>query len=1259
MPLRCLICLLLSYSLCSNVFANDYEDAWKALARNDRKTAGELLLRAMNDPHTDVDAYITYVFLQSFDGKEREIEDFMPRLYNKLKNPNPYVFALWFNGSALGSYGKKSGHQLQLLEHLLTDTAVNGSIRAAAHYFKAMHFELGNDLLSAQKEWAKIGAVNPEWQLAGPFDNLSGSGYYKNYGPLEHPESDASFTSFNNATVKWFTPPAMSHEGYAFPFPHFRRSTAIIYAQTFVWSPEDRQLLIDVGTCGSIKVWINDNPVITSPKEMTTELDFFRQSIHLKKGYNRLLVQLGYTESNTPNFIVRFTDDHYNAVSGLTYSTTYQPYTRETPDPKTGPGMEAPASIKHFAEEFFEKKIAEEPNNLVNYLLLSDVYLRDQKVMEARKVIANALQLSPGNSLLRFELMEILIKENNRTLLLEEAERLKEKDPDCLMAIRLNLRRLRDEKKYDEAFKELDRCTSLYGESEDSWLTKMNLYSSQNKMDELVKVIQSAYDKYPDNPDIVTWMWSLKVNGFKDAKAGIQVLETYLKSNYNFHLLKTLVEEYTKQGEKEKALQLLQMNRNNFPYDPDLVTNVSSFYYDQAAYDKASDLGRQALMLAPYEPIYWENLGLELQQLHNDSGAIRAYRQALYYDANKYSAREHLRDLEKRPSLWKAFPETDVLQAIRDAADKTFDYDYFYVLDDKFAIVYPEGATEEYTTLCIKILNQKGIDQWKETTLGYNSNNQELKVEKAEVVKKNGSIVPAEQNNNELVFTGLEAGDAIVMKYKIQHYAEGRITRHYWDSYGFNAFVPELKTRYCLLIANKVKFDYKVENAVIKPEEKPYDDYTLYTWQLQAPPVFKDEPFMPPLKDVGPTLYLSTLSSWSDIATWYSDLCHSPTEEDFEVKQVFAMLFPKGIASLSDREKASRIYQYITENIHYSSVSFRQGAFIPQKASVTINTRLGDCKDLSSLFVTLARLSGLNANLVLVNTRDNGSKAMELPSMEFNHCVVKTWLDGKAYILELTDNKLPFAAVPGNLEHAQCLVIPSQAAKVSPDTRLESIESPFRPKDRIIRKVVVRVDGSDINLGVDVCKTGALVSGVRSDFGELSADKQLEQMQTNLSSGYKNTVKVKSVAFRGLSGSLDSVGYQYDCTLQNEVIEVGKMHMIKIPFGDVIASVDNFSKDERQFPIEYWKYETADEYETSLTVEAPAGSRFIEIPKEAVFTFKGSTYSLRYVPVNAHRLTIIRKAFLQREDIQPGEYKAMKDFFGKIVKAESKYLAFQ
>ena len=238
-------------------------------------------------------------------------------------------------------------------------------------------------------------------------------------------------------------------------------------------------------------------------------------------------------------------------------------------------------------------------------------------------------------------------------------------------------------------------------------------------------------------------------------------------------------------------------------------------------------------------------------------------------------------------------------------------------------------------------------------------------------------------------------------------------------------------------------------------------------------------------------------------------------------------------------------------------------------------------------------------------------------------------------------------------------MIPSGEGSAAGDAKLEYVESPLRPRDRVFRQVSVSLDGSTMKLAESITKHGALVSGVKDDYGELSPDKQQETMEKSVSEGYKNPVKVDHVLFRGLNDNADSVSYSFNATVQNEVVEVGDMHMIKIPFVDVVATMDNFTKDDRQFPLEYWQYENADEYETRVTIEVPAGAHFIELPKGESYTFRNSTYSIQYIPSGPRKVIVVRKASLQREDVTPAEYKQMKDFFGKIVKAETKYIAFK
>ncbi len=1245
-----LLCLVSNLAI-----ANDYEDAWKALNRNDRKEALELLKKAFKDPSTSVDAYITYVYLCTFEGKDNEPQDFIGQVYDKLKDPNPYLFSMWFSQPVLGDYGKKTSNQQRLLRKILEDPQCNGSLKSAARYVTFWNYQAANDLDRARKETAKMGAVGPYWQLAGPFENLSGSGFDKQVGPLQHPEAGAVFKSAAAADISWFSPASMCLDGWIFPNTHIRNNTAVVYAQSFVESPSDTKVLINAGCNGAIRIWVNDEEIVAEKKEYVTELDYYKNYVQLKKGFNRILVQLAYTANSTPNFIIRLTDNNYNPVEGLSYSNVYHAY------PRQNSVHSAEASIKHFAEVFFENKIRQEPGNLINYILLCKTYLRDGRVAEARALIEKKIKTFPDNALLRLELMQCFLKEGNRTLLLRETERMKEKDPECLLAFRLNIQELMNNEKYSEVADEIQKYVGIFGEEagEDLLDTKVKLYGAQNKMEELVKMIENTYKKNPENGTAAELMFNVKMKVYKDIRGAFDILEKYLKNNFNYQLIKIIAEEYGKQGMPHKELEWRKYLADNFAYDGDLLTDISKFYFDQKSYDKASEYGRRALTLAPYVANYWENLGIELKQLSAYKEATEAYRKAIYYDPNKYKAREQLRELEKKPSLWKAFPETDVYELIKNAAKNIVDYDYAYLLDEKFAIVYPEGASEEYYTLVINIINQKGIDAWKETSVSYNSNSSYLIIEKAETVKQSGVRTPAEQNDNQLVFTGLEAGDALVLKYKIQNYPQGRLAKEYWNKFIFNAFVPEKISRFCLLAANNIKISYKTLNTNLEPKIRKYDDFTLYTWQMDSSNASKRESYMPAFGDVASSVSVSTIPSWKDIAEWYSDLSSRKTEDDFEVRKVFDELFPKGTNGMSQKNIARAIYNYIEDNIRYSSVAFRQSAYVPQKPSVTINSALGDCKDLSTLFVSLAQLAGIKANLVLVNTRDNGQKAMMLPSVEFNHCIVKTTLDSKPYYLELTDNDLPFGSLPSTLFQATALTIPPASGEVVGDATLEEINAVNRTRDILKRKTIVSVDGNDIKLNAEVVKTGALTSSPRNQFAQLSAQKQVEEMEKNISGRYKNPVKVTAVTFTGIEEKTDSLGYTCEYIIQNEVSELGDIHMIKIPFEDMVATVDNFSPTDRTFPVEYWRYEDVDEYETIIDIQAPAGTHFIEVPKDEKFTFQGGTYSLQYIKMSPVQLKVIRKASLKRINISPSQYIAMKDFLNKIVKAESRYIAFK
>ncbi len=1232
------------------LLANDYQKAWEALHQNDRKTARELLKKAMKDPATATDAAMTMVLLDYFDNQTSETADYWDKALERMTDPYPYYFTFWFNGSVAGDYGLKSKSQLKLLKNLLDDPKCSGSLKAAAQYQLGHYWITQGKFEDAQAAWLQCSNVGL-WQFVGPFDNAAESGFDKDYEPIRNPKPDAVFKSAFQTDIQWFGPIDQPTGGWITPGFHVPYRTAIVYAQSFVTAPANQEVYLGAGFTGNIKIWVNDRLMISEPEQRRTDFDAYQVKCSLKKGANRILVQLGYEDEGYPNFAIRLTDAAGNLIPGLVSSNKYQPYTADQ-------NKEQPKLVPFFAEAFFEQKIKKDPSNPLNYYLLSDTYLRNKKAQEALETVGIILEKAPNSSIFRYQRIQCYRKMENRTSQLQDAQFIKDNDPDALIALVALYAEAKDNEKWDEASDLLNRRIQLYGEEEDTWEEKIQLAARQQKVEDILRFIDQASAKYPESPYFARLRHDLAINMRKDPRAGMAIYEAFLEKNFSMNIAEALVRDYFEQGQNKKAVKMLETFASTYPDVPAYADRLFNYYYGQKENKKAQEQLDKLLRLAPYDSDNWENAARLAEQMGNTAGALQAFQKALHYNPNDFDSRRRIRELQKQPDLTSYFPQNDVYALIKNSKSDGFEgeHDFYYVLDEKATIIYPERTSETYHTLAIKLLNEKGIDRWKESSIGYNDNRQRLIIEKAEVVKANGVKIAAEQNQNQLVFPNLEVGDGIYIKYRLLSYTFGRISREYWDTYSFDGTMPVDHSRYVLLVHKNVPIANQLVNASYKPVVKNLEDFTMYTWESDHEEAVKDEKLMPSFADVGKTLHLSTLPTWSEVANWYADMSATQAKSEYYVQEVVQSLFPAG-KTYSETEKARIIYEYVVKNIRYSSVPFRQGAYVPQRAAKVIQTKLGDCKDLSTLYAAIGRQMGLKVNLVLIDTRDNGELAMVLPSVEFNHCIVKVVADGKTWYLELTDEHLPFGCLPNHDLQALALEIPF--GQQTTDAKLFHLDPPNRVRDVRAQVAEVNVEKRDLSIRSNGTRSGTPTVFLRDKYQSLSKQKRIEEMQNAIANDFTNPVTVKNVEFGNLEQLNDTLQYEVQYQVKNEVLEIGDLKSFKVPYYFVFLKADAFSEEKRTHPVSYWRYEDCDAYHEDLTIHLPAGKQFSEVPKDVSLSFNGTTYSIHFEKKSADTLRVVRDIRINRADVPTKDWPALREFVEAVVTAETKYVAFK
>jgi transglutaminase-like putative cysteine protease/tetratricopeptide (TPR) repeat protein len=132
------------------------------------------------------------------------------------------------------------------------------------------------------------------------------------------------------------------------------------------------------------------------------------------------------------------------------------------------------------------------------------------------------------------------------------------------------------------------------------------------------------------------------------------------------------------------------------------------------------------------------------------------------------------------------------------------------------------------------------------------------------------------------------------------------------------------------------------------------------------------------------TLSFGTGKSWNALARSYGELVDAQIARTPMEATARAVV---GDAS-SVREAATRIARWMRP-FRYSSLNIGDGGWVPHTPGETVSRRYGDCKDLSTLIVSLLRASGWEAWPVLVSVSDEDQPG-SVPSLaRFDHVLVK------------------------------------------------------------------------------------------------------------------------------------------------------------------------------------------------------------------------------------------------------------------------------
>lgn len=1240
--------IFLFFSLTINAQKN--LEIWSALLDNNRDKALSLVDKLNYED--DVENLILKKLVEMENGNMRSDHELLKKISN-YENYENYMFSNWTMNYFFSDYLDMGFNSETYKSPQFIDASQvkNTTVKNGLFYLQSITKRNLKDWDSYTMLMNNINAVR-DWEHCGVFENLNSSGIDMPYPPEEESSNKVVFDAQSNGDAQWYKS-SNNSEVYNLFTNHSEYGAGVHYAQTFIESSKDQRVLVKLGKGGLIRFWINDVLVLEDDDQYNTELDAYTYEVNLQKGVNRFLIKLATNGSN-PYFILRMEDLEGKPLKSYKTSFVNRNYKKSSVkevDPKLVP---------HSIEKYFEEKLKnpDYDTNLIKFNLFL-TYYRNGRINKAMNLLEDWYEKHPKSSLIRTCLAECYSAKGDDSALKRIQDNLKREDPNYYMSSFLEYQGFDDLMRLDiEAYEK--KMKKIKNSINYPFIEKVSDFMiflrRENKLEMKEKLKELLEDKtLPSSMKSVFSEFYTKL--FNDDKATINTLEKYNKLEFNSEVIKYLGYYYKKQNRVEEVVDLYTEVINRFSYDNDFLYRLIQLFHDTNQYKRSLPFIEQGIENYPNSYAFIKAKGDAYVQLGKKKEAINLYKIALDRSPSDHKLRKKINDLENKKNVLDEFSLKDAYGYINQNRNKntTNNYGINTLLNQVTVLSHNRGGGEFQETFIQEITSLNGVDIFKEYDLGLSG---DYLIKKAEIIKPNGESIPADRNGANLVFSGLEIGDVVYVDYVTTYSTYGRFYKDYILSHGFKGYHPISKNIYRLLTLDK-EVNQVVKNGDLKYHTYKKGDYYVHEWELNnVPGIPITEDYMPAFNDVVTRLSVSSINSWNDIASWYSDIVRKQLKVDKKVEEVFNEIFIDGYKQLSENQRAKKIYYYITDNLNYSHVSFRQGGYVPQKPSKTIKTKLGDCKDFSSLFLVLAKKAELDVNMVLILTADYAKNQLLLPSTDFNHCIVKVKINGEAQFLELTDKHLPFKSLPMSLREATALEIPyDNSTKVVEG--LFKLNNVLREKAKFISITDLNLHKEESEIELETQVTGHLASYYIDVLTNKEGELLKDELHQEISNRTSEPVKFNDIEKIKVNKNKGTALYKMKLTSDIKINKVAGLQTFKVPF--FLNPYNNLviQLDKRLYPIDYRKYENSDYYKEKIIVRLKENEEFVGLPEKNTYSFKNHSYSISYKLINKNLLEIDIESNVSSDLITPKDYIQFKNYVEKVLDTREVLIAFK
>ncbi len=433
-------------------------------------------------------------------------------------------------------------------------------------------------------------------------------------------------------------------------------------------------------------------------------------------------------------------------------------------------------------------------------------------------------------------------------------------------------------------------------------------------------------------------------------------------------------------------------------------------------------------------------------------------------------------------------------------------------------------------------------------------------------------------------------------------------------------------------------------------------DCARYNWAMENVPAFYEEEYMTSKHN-----FLSAINFELMHIQYFDGRIDRITKEWRDVEQElrtadnFGVQLRRGkdvvnsaienvIATEKDPlQKAQKIFDFIR---HWYDWNDKTSKYTDIGIKKAFDQRKGNVADINLSLIAALRYGGLNVEPMILSTRDNGLPLELFPVLsDFNYVIAKVNIGDKAYLLDATDDFLPFGLLPIRCLNGKGRVLGEK----------ESYWYEIKPTER--SKIV-----SMINLVIS--PEGKVSGTMRHQYsGYRGATKRSEILASHPSvEAYVRELKTATTDM-----DIEDCQLQHLDDISKPLTETITFQLDDFDFGTARSFLLNpflagrwmknpFHLEERLFPVDFG---VAREELSVVTIEFPPNLQPMDLPGNVALALPANGGRFLYgVQVSGSKVTLNSSLVIARPIFNSQEYPALKETFNRIVKSQGTDLVF-